>query len=89
VVGRLTLRDYAYLEQRGILVVCDFRDTNERANEPVNWPKAKAPRVLSDDYTLDMAGFMPAGDPNAWTAEQARTAMTQSYPRLLGTFHDQ
>lgn len=85
----LTDSDYAYLEKRGIRTVCDFRDTGERAAEPVNWPAAKAPRVLSDDYKLDMGGFMPKGNPNEWTAEQARSAMEASYPRLLETFHGQ
>lgn len=85
----LTDRDYAYLERRGIRVVCDFRDTNERAAEPVNWPGGGAPRVLSDDYRLDMAGFMPAGDMKNWTPDQARATMTASYPRLLVQFHDQ
>lgn len=85
----LTDGDYTYLEQRGIRVVCDFRDTRERAAEPVNWPGSGAPRVLSDDYRLDMAGFMPAGDAKNWTPEQARGAMTASYPRLLVQFHDQ
>jgi protein-tyrosine phosphatase len=85
----LTDSDYAYLERRGIRVVCDFRDTRERASEPVNWPAAGAPRVLSDDYKLDMAGFMPAGPMKDWTAESARAAMAASYPHMLVQFHDQ
>ncbi len=31
----LTPADYASLEKRGIRVVCDFRDSQERAAEPV------------------------------------------------------
>ena len=85
----LTDSDYAYLSRRGIAVVCDFRDVRERQAEPVNWSKTHAPRVLSDDYRLDMAGFMPSGDPRSWTAEQARTAMENSYPHLLETFRGQ
>lgn len=85
----LTDRDYAYLSRRGIKVVCDFRDARERQAEPVNWPRGRGPRVLSEDYQLDMASFMPAGDPKGWTAEQARTAMAASYPRMLKTFRGQ
>lgn len=85
----LTDSDYAHLERRGIRVVCDFRDTRERASEPVNWPAAGAPHVLSADYRLDMAGFMPAGPMKDWTAESARAAMAASYPHMLVQFHDQ
>lgn len=85
----LTPRDYAYLGRLGIQVVCDLRDVRERANEPVNWPAGAAPRVLSDDYTLDMAQFLPKGSPKDWTADQARAVMTASYPRMLDTFNGQ
>jgi protein-tyrosine phosphatase len=85
----LTPADYASLEKRGIRVVCDFRDNGERAAEPVNWPAAHAPKVLSDDYHLDMAQSMPKGDMAHWTAEQARTAMATSYPLMLTQFNGQ
>jgi len=85
----LTEADYAALGKRGIRVVCDFRDTRERASEPVNWPAAHAPRILSDDYLLDSASYLPAGDMKSWTAEKARAAMIASYPGMLRRFHDQ
>lgn len=85
----LTDRDYRYLANRGIKVVCDFRDSRERKEAPVHWPAGDSPRVLSDDYRLDMAGFAPAGDPKTWTADEARAAMRNSYPRMLVTFRDQ
>ncbi|UAK26268.1 tyrosine-protein phosphatase [Sphingomonas nostoxanthinifaciens] len=84
----LTEADYRALEARNIRVVCDFRDTQERAGEPVSWPSPGAPKVLSTDYELDRH-FLPAGDPKNWTAEQARSAMTESYPRLLTQFNAQ
>lgn len=84
----LTAADYRTLEARGIRVVCDFRDTQERAGEPVAWPEPGAPRVLSDDYELDRH-FFPPGDSKSWTAEQARVAMAASYPRMLVQFNGQ
>lgn len=85
----LTEADYRTFGRLGIQVVCDFRDTSERASEPVHWPTANAPRVLSEDYLLDQRGFMPAGAMTTWTAASARAAMTAGYPRMLGQFHDQ
>jgi protein-tyrosine phosphatase len=84
----LTLADYTALERRGIRVVCDLRDNAERAAEPVDWPRAHAPRVLSEDYTLDMAMAMPADLAHA-SPEQARASMAASYPRMLGQFNGQ
>lgn len=85
----LTPADYTALEARGIRTVCDFRDSKERAAEPVAWPTAAAPRVLADDYVLDMAGLMPPGKPLGWTAEQTSASMTASYPRMLTQFNSQ
>ena len=84
----LTAADFAELRRRGIRTVCDLRDSRERGAEPVAWP-APAPRVLSDDYALDMADWLPAGPMRGWTAEAARAAMTASYPRLLDQFRGQ
>lgn len=85
----LTEADYRYLESRNIRTVCDFRDTHERANEPVNWPAAGgAPNVLSTEYVLDMH-FMPPGDPKSWTPEQTSAALAASYPQMLSAFNSQ
>lgn len=84
----LTPADYAFLEGLGIRNVCDFRDNLERKREPVKWPKSKALRIFSDDYTLDSSGLFPAGGGTP-TAEQARAAFTKFYPQLLVTFNGQ
>ncbi len=84
----LTEADYRTLESLNIRVVCDFRDTTERSEEPVSWPASGAPRVLSTDYEVDRR-FFPAGSPQNWTADQARIAMVTSYPRLLKQFNGQ
>jgi protein-tyrosine phosphatase len=85
----LTVADYTSLEKRGIRVVCDFRDNGERAAEPANWPAAHAPKVLSDDYHMDMAMAMPSGDMSHWTPDQSRAAMAASYPKMLTQFNGQ
>ena len=84
----LTPADFAYLGRLGIRTVCDFRDARERKNEPVAWPNPDAPRVLSEDYALDMR-FLPAGSPASWTGDAARAAMAASYPRMLDQFNSQ
>ncbi|AIT07454.1 protein tyrosine phosphatase [Sphingomonas taxi] len=85
----LTAADYAELQRRGLRVVCDLRDTRERAAEPVDWPAQGAPRVLSDDYLLDTRDFLPAGAMKDWTAAAAQAAMTASYPKMLVQFRGQ
>lgn len=85
----LTPADYAYLQKLGIRTVCDFRDTRERTAEPTLWPAGQKPKVLSDDYALDIGGMMPPGDPATWTQDQVVRAMTASYPKLLDQFRGQ
>lgn len=85
----LTPADYAYLQKLGIRTVCDFRDTRERTGEPSLWPAGQGPRILSEDYALDMSGMMLPGDPSTWTREQIVAAMTATYPRLLAQFNGQ
>jgi len=84
----LTPADYNYLGRLGIRTVCDFRDSNERATRPTAWPADRAPRMLSDDYKLDLSSlkFDAARPP---TVEQARTAMTAVYPAILDRFNGQ
>lgn len=85
----LTPADYSYLQRRGIRTVCDFRDTAERTREPTLWPAGQTPKVLSDDYTLDVSAMKLPGDPASWTREQVVTAMTATYPQLLDQFKGQ
>jgi len=48
----LTARDFTYLENVGIKTVVDFRDTEERRLEPVNWPANYSPHILTRDYSV-------------------------------------
>ena len=79
----LTAGDYAYLERRGIRVVCDFRDSRERAAEPAAWPASGAPAILTDDYALAQAGMMPPRAMRSASPEEARRMMASLYPRML------
>jgi protein-tyrosine phosphatase len=85
----LTDGDYAYLEKLGIRTVCDFRDVNERATEPAVWPVGHAPRVLADDYHMDMGGIGKSAPGHVPTAEEARAALGGVYPKLLTQFNSQ
>jgi len=85
----LTPADYVTLQKLGIRTVCDFRDTAERTKEPTLWPAGQRPKVLSDDYALDMSAMRLPDDPSTWTHEQVVTAMTATYPKLLDQFNGQ
>ncbi len=85
----LTPADYVTLQKLGIRTVCDFRDTRERTTEPTLWPAGQTPKVLSDDYALDMSAMKIPGDPASWTHEQVVTAMSATYPKLLDQFNGQ
>jgi protein-tyrosine phosphatase len=82
----LTAADYTYLSTLGIRTVCDFRDTQERSVEPVDWPATASPHIVAVDYK-NVSGM---GTPDAtWTAQRARQTMTELYPRLLAQFNGQ
>ena len=87
-MNELTPADFAYLGRLGIRTVCDFRSTDERTAAPVRWPGNVSPKVFGDDYRMDMAGIDFRGAGN-WTAEQARAAMTATYPRMLDSLNSQ
>jgi protein-tyrosine phosphatase len=84
----LTPSDFAYLGKLDITTVCDFRSTEERKAAPVRWPGNVTPRILADDYKMDMAGF-DFSKAGTWTGEQARAAMAASYPGILAQFNGQ
>lgn len=85
----LTATDHAYLEKIGIRTVCDFRDTRERTTEPVVWPAGHAPRVLADDYRLDLGSMGMETPGHTPTVKEARATIEGLYPRLLTQFNGQ
>jgi protein-tyrosine phosphatase len=59
VMHQLTDADYDYLGDLGIRVVCDFRATSEREDEPTDW-RAGEIDYIAWDYELDQSGIAAA-----------------------------
>lgn len=57
VMAGLTDADYRYLAGLGIRTICDFRSTDERTREALQWRLSDAPRVLARDYRMDLSAF--------------------------------
>lgn len=87
-MNELTPADFTYLGHLGIRTVCDFRSSEERKAAPVHWPGGVSPKVLADDYKMNMRGF-DFSKAGSWTGEQARAAMASSYPQILEAFSSQ
>ena len=85
----LTGIDYHYLNSLGIRVVCDFRSTEERTNEPTRWQSSTAPQRKETDYVLDMKPLMSGlAKPNTTPAE-ARQVFADFYKEIPFTFATQ
>jgi protein-tyrosine phosphatase len=89
VMSSLTPDDFVELGKLGIQTVCDFRSTDERKREPVNWPEGVQPTVLATDYGLDMGAIAAMFSGGAVTAEKTRAAMTEFYRQTPYAFADQ
>lgn len=84
-MANLTPADYTYLSGLGVKVVCDFRNAQERADEPTNWQAGPA-EYLSFEDTMDTgdnsALFAVFRDPDV-TPEKVALTMEQFYPQIL------
>lgn len=81
-LSHLTPADLNTIGALGIHTIHDLRAVSERTKEPTAWTGPEAPRVVVQDYELDlstMAGFF--GGPI--TADRAREAFLALYPALL------
>jgi protein-tyrosine phosphatase len=74
----LTEADYGYLSALGVKVICDFRSTAERQQEPTRW---SGPQMIARDYDMDLASLRPAAG-EAPSPEQMRGRMLQLYEEL-------
>jgi protein-tyrosine phosphatase len=88
-MSRLTEKDFAWLAAHDLKTVVDFRDTRERTSEPVNWPAATKPTVLSRDYAMDHGMFMNALLKPGLNADQVRDVMATLYRDIPNLFADQ
>jgi protein-tyrosine phosphatase len=85
----LTPADFNYLEALPLRTVVDLRSSQERTQQPVSWPAAHAPAVLSEDYSLDASALMKAISKPDVSAEEMRAAMSSLYEQIPFQFADQ
>lgn len=86
VMSGLTPDDFQRLGALGVQTVCDFRSTDERQRDPVNWPAGVQPTVLATDYGLDMGAIATLFRSGPVTAEKTRAAMESFYAEMPFTF---
>lgn len=84
----LTPADFAYLQKVGIRTVVDFRSIQERSAEPVDWPKAHGPKILSADYDFDLLARHMTGLKDM-KPDEMRARMVAIYPIILDQFNGQ
>lgn len=89
VMSGLTAADYRYLGDLGIGAICDFRASDERTREPVNWPAGMNMKVLARDYKLDMAPLMAVFGGGDISEDKTRAAMESFYSELPFAFAPQ
>jgi protein-tyrosine phosphatase len=89
VMSGLTAADYRTLADLGIGAICDFRASDERIREPVDWPAGMNVKVLTRDYKLDMAPLMAVFGSGDITEDKTRAAMASFYGELPFTFAPQ
>lgn len=77
----LTPEDYGYLSSLGVAVICDFRATSERDQEPTRWTGPGAPTMLSRDYESDRA-LQKALFEGSADAASTRALMAKVYESL-------
>jgi protein-tyrosine phosphatase len=89
VMSGLTPADYRYLGTLGIGAICDFRASDERAREPVNWPAGMNMKVLARDYKLEMAPLLAVFGGKDISEAKTQAAMASFYEQLPFTFAGQ
>lgn len=89
VMADLTPDDFGHMGRLGIATVCDFRATDERGREPVNWPEGVQPTVLTTDYGLDMGALRSLFQGGPVTGESTAAAMAGFYRDTPFTFAGQ
>ena len=89
VMDGLTDADYDYLSGLGISVVCDFRASRERADEPTNWRAGEIEYITfedpsaEDDMSQAFASVLMSPDV---TGEQVRETFISAYRSMPDTY---
>jgi protein-tyrosine phosphatase len=89
-MAQLTPSDYSYLSTLGIRVVCDFRSSAERADEPTRWLADPAPRFLAWDGAIqeDESPLIEALTADDASQKTVREAMAELYRHIPYVFAD-
>lgn len=85
IMSELTENDYKYLADLGIVTICDYRASDERANEPTDWKAGVIDYVTFPDPVegnpADNPMFKALMDPDA-TAEDVKKGMAEGYYKI-------
>lgn len=80
VMSELTDKDYAYLDDLGIKVICDLRTARERADEPTAWKGSEVEYITFPDPTSDDSmGLMAVFQDPDVTPEMVSQTMADAY----------
>lgn len=78
VMHGLTLSDYAYLGDLGIVTVCDLRSAQERESPALAWPHPGAPKIVSSVYDASAINL----DMKVASLDAALAMMAASYVEM-------
>ncbi len=89
VMDSLTDADYDYLSGLGISVICDFRASRERADEPTNWRAGEIEYITFDDPSAEddmSSAFASVLTAQGVTGEQVRDTFISAYRSMPNTY---
>jgi protein-tyrosine phosphatase len=81
-MSELTEADRRYLADLGIAVICDFRTTGERVDEPTLWPGEAGPVIRARDYEINASNMRRAAESGGPTDQVMQEAMKGFYADL-------
>jgi len=82
----LTDADYRYLNQLGIVMVCDLRSSEERSDEPTLWQAQAAPQRLERDYELEVGQLYAALLQPGISTEEVKAVFADFYREVPEQF---
>lgn len=83
-LGDLTAADYAFLNARGIKLVCDFRTAGERQRTPTRWQGGPAPEIMVAQILKDADVVMtPERLKELTSADRSAASLAMSYDQMI------